>query len=264
MEVLTAVHEVEGGQQHLARTEPVALEGVAPHPHQPVLAHGGNRLECGQVGGARLVGGQTRPAGGDGSGGDHHHPASAVAGRGHLGGQLVDGVGVHTTRRGGDRRGADLHYQGARRRVVRTGRARAHGRRRLLLGLPVNSGWSRYQTKDSSAISTRSPSLAPARARARSTPRRRRRPWMKSAASSEVTSLRATARSATFPTTRKTPSPIRSTENPSGRGRWMTMVPSASGSVERASDTRVARRPTRRPMPNPVTAEMTRSGTRPS
>ena len=44
-------------------------------------------------------------------------------------------------------------------------------------GWPVNSGWSRYQVKDRSPMCTVSPSRAPALARARSTPRRRSRPW---------------------------------------------------------------------------------------
>ncbi len=49
VEVLAAVDEVEGGEQDLAGDQPVAAEGVAPDPHQQVLAHRGHRLQRGQV-----------------------------------------------------------------------------------------------------------------------------------------------------------------------------------------------------------------------
>ena len=58
VEVLAAVDEVERGQQHLAGRQAVAVEGVAPHLHQPVLADRRHRLEGGQVGGPGPVRGQ--------------------------------------------------------------------------------------------------------------------------------------------------------------------------------------------------------------
>ena len=95
VEVLAPVDEVERGQQDLAGGQAVPLERVAPHLHQPVLADGGHRLEGGQVRGPGLVRGQGAPSGGDGPRGHHHHPAPGGPGLGHLGGQLVDGRGVH-------------------------------------------------------------------------------------------------------------------------------------------------------------------------
>ncbi len=107
--------------------------------------------------------------------------------------------------------------------------ASAASRRRDDRGPAVSSGWSRYQTNDMPPISTVSPSRAPARARARSTPSRRSRCCTKAAASSVVRSLRATARSAARPASRKAPGPARSTSNPSGSGRWTTMLPPGLG-----------------------------------
>ena len=114
---------------------------------------------------------QTRPAGGDGARGHDDDPVAGPAGLGHLGRQLVDGGGVHPTVGPGDRGRPDLHHQGTRRG--------GHGHRRRLRrldGSPVNSGWSRNHVNDTSPMWTRSPSRAPALARARSTPRRLRRP----------------------------------------------------------------------------------------
>ena len=68
---------------------------------------------------------------------------------------------------------------------------------------------------------TSSPSRTPARARARSTPRRRRRLTASSSAPTSLRSEKATARSATRPTTRHIPGPTRCTSTPSGTGRWI-------------------------------------------
>ncbi len=40
VEVLRAVHEIERGQQHLAGQDPMRVEPVLPHAHEPVLADG--------------------------------------------------------------------------------------------------------------------------------------------------------------------------------------------------------------------------------
>ena len=62
VEVLAAVHEVERGEQHLAGGQAVGGQGVAPHPHEQVLAHRGHRLEGGEVVGPGPALGQTGPA----------------------------------------------------------------------------------------------------------------------------------------------------------------------------------------------------------
>ncbi len=123
MEVLAAVDEVQRGQQHLAGRQSVPIERFAPHLHQPVLPHGGHRLQGGQVGGTGPARGQGAPSRGDGPRRHHHHQAAGPAGVGHLGGQLVDGVRVHPARRGGQRRGADLDHDRPGRRP---GRRRPH------------------------------------------------------------------------------------------------------------------------------------------
>ncbi len=175
VEVLAAMYEVERCHQHLAGHEAALFQRVRPHLHQPVLPHRGHGLQRGQVGRARLVGSQRGPSGGDRPGGDHHHPDAGGPGLTHLAGQLVDGCRVHPPRAGGDRGGPDLDHHcplggvGAR-------PFHGHDRRRRVPALPVNSGWSRVQTKASSPMWTTSPSRAPARARARSTPIRRSLP----------------------------------------------------------------------------------------
>ena len=174
VQVLAAVDEVQRRQQHLAGHEAVAGEGVAPDPHEAVLAHRRHRLQRGRVRRAGPSGGQPRPPGRDGARGHHDHPAPVRTQAGHLVGQFGDGVRVHAARTGGHRRGADLHDDGA---AGGSGVGAAHERRRRPPGSPVNSGWSRYHTNDRSPMVTRSPSWAPARASARSTPMRRNRPW---------------------------------------------------------------------------------------
>ena len=82
VQVLAAVDEVEGGQEDLAGGQPVGAEGVAPHPHEQVLADGGHRLEGGQIVGTGPPLGQARPAGGDGARGHHDHPVARPGGPG--------------------------------------------------------------------------------------------------------------------------------------------------------------------------------------
>ena len=90
---------------------------------------------------------------------------------------------------------------------------------------------------------TTSPSRAPARASARSTPIRRRRTCTYSIASSFVRSAIATTRSALRPATRHAPSSSRTTVKPSSTGRSTTNGSSASGSAARASSTSVPETP---------------------
>ncbi len=49
MQVLGAVDEVQRRQQDLAGEDPVRVQPVLPHAHEPVLADGGDGLEHGRV-----------------------------------------------------------------------------------------------------------------------------------------------------------------------------------------------------------------------
>ena len=101
VQVLGAVHEIQGGQEHLPGEDPVRIEPVLPHAHEPVLADGGHRLQHGRVGGTLLAPAQRGPPGRDGA---RRHDDHGVTGRpelGDFGAQAVDGG-----RR--DRGGADL------------------------------------------------------------------------------------------------------------------------------------------------------------
>ena len=89
---------------------------------------------------------------------------------------------------------------------------------------------------------TMSPSRAPARASARSTPMRRNRSCTYATASSFVRSAIATTRSADRPVTRHAPSSSRTTEKPCSSGRSTTNG-SGSGSAARASSTIAPSRP---------------------
>ena len=82
VQVLAAVDEVEGGQQHLAGRQSVGAERVAPHPHQQVLADGGHGLERGQIVGTGPALGQARPPGGDGARRHDHHAGARPRGPG--------------------------------------------------------------------------------------------------------------------------------------------------------------------------------------
>src|SRR5947209_3849730 len=90
-----------------------------------------------------------------------------------------------------------------------------------------------------SPIRTTSPSAAPARASARSTPIRRNRCCTYAMASGFVRSASATARSAGRPLTRHSFVPSRTTEKPCSCGRSTTNG-SGSPSARRASSTRAA------------------------
>ncbi len=108
VQVLRAVHEVERGQEDLPGHQAVAAERGVVGGHEPALAHRGDGLEGGNVGGTGAGEAQGGKAGGDGPGGDHHHPMALAAQSGHLGGQLVDGGPGDLPPLVGDRRGADL------------------------------------------------------------------------------------------------------------------------------------------------------------
>ncbi len=98
VEVLGAVGEVEGGQQHLAHHQPVRAEGGVVDAHQPALADGGDGLEGGDV--VRSAAGQAQggQAGGDRPRRHHHHPVALAAQVGHLGAQLLDGGHLRSRR----------------------------------------------------------------------------------------------------------------------------------------------------------------------
>ena len=166
-----------GASRTWPAASPRAAEGVAPHLHQPVLADGGDRLE----------GGRGRTAGAFGRE-RWTNPAAIApevttttrsprrAGLGHLGRQLArwrrrppgrtavvtdDEPILTTTRPTGAVGPASVAVTGAG-----AGGAGSAGE----LGLVADTS-----SKESSPMWTRSPSRAPARARARSTPIRRSR-----------------------------------------------------------------------------------------
>ncbi len=168
VEVLAAVDEVEGGQQHLAGGQAV---GARARRSTPASAGAGRRRPP--------PGGWPGPRAGAGPGPGRSTrrrwpprsppPPAGPAARavGHLAGQLVDGRGVHP---------AVAVVTEDEPILTTTVPAVAPAGTAVTTacageaGWPVNSGWSRYQTKDRSPMWTTSPSWAPARARARSTP----------------------------------------------------------------------------------------------
>ena len=153
VEVLGALPEVVGGEEHLAGDELAGVEELGDAGHEPGLADRGDRLEGADVTGA-LVEAEGGKSGGDRPRADQHHLVARGAGPGDLVGQLVEGAVVEMAVVAGDRRRADLD----------------HGSHRA----PRGAGSSAYSSS-TGPIRTTSPAWAPARARARSTPRRRKR-----------------------------------------------------------------------------------------
>ena len=152
VEVLGALPEVVGGEEHLAGDEASVLEVGREALHEPGLADGGDGLEGADVGRAagQPEGGQ---AGRDRARADEHDGVAGGSGVGDLVGELAEGGVVELAGLARDRGGPDLHDRGHRR-----------------LGV----GSSRYSSSTGPTRTT-SPSRAPARSNARSTPRRRNR-----------------------------------------------------------------------------------------
>ena len=100
---------------------PARREGVVVDAHQPGLAHGGDRLQRGRIGGARPAA-QRRPPRGDGPRAHEDHAvARGRAAAATCGAQPVDGGGVDAAVGAGHRRGADLGHHGAGRAGRRRG-----------------------------------------------------------------------------------------------------------------------------------------------
>src|SRR5437588_479951 len=161
--------EVERRQEDLAADKAVPGKGVVVHAHEPALADGRDGLQRGEVGGARTAEAEGGEAGSDGAR-RHDDDAVMLAPKGgDLGAQLVDGGQVDLTVEVGDGRGADL------------------GDDDHWFVLPA--GW---YSNSMLPMCTVSPSRAPARSSARSTPRRCSRWRTYSWASGVVMSERAT------------------------------------------------------------------------
>jgi hypothetical protein len=113
VEVLLAVDEVEGGEEHLPGQQAVGLETLLPGPHQPVLADRRDGLQDARVGraGARPIEG--RPPHGDGTRGHEHDRVALRAQVGDLPGHAVDQLRVGMPVGAGDRGGAELDHHGA-------------------------------------------------------------------------------------------------------------------------------------------------------
>ena len=171
VQVLGAMDEVERCQQHLAGQHTVRLEAVLPHPHQAVLAHGRHGLEHGGVRRPLFAAVEGVPPDGNRTGRDDDDRVTGGAGGGQLPAEPAD-------RLGRDRGGADLHD---------------------------GDHWSAPHVNVMAPTVTSSPSWAPARARARSTPRRRNRRTTSACAPSSLRSESATARSAARPWTTHSP-----------------------------------------------------------
>jgi hypothetical protein len=115
VEILLAVHEVKGRQQHLTAHQPVCRQQVVVDAHEPALSHRRDGLQRGQVGrtGSRLMHTphpQRRSPGGDGP---RAHHDDAMAGRtkvGDLGAQLADRGPFDLAARVGHRRRPDLGH----------------------------------------------------------------------------------------------------------------------------------------------------------
>ena len=95
VQVLRAVHEVERCQQHLTGQDAVRLEAVLPHPHQAVLAHGGDGLEHRGIRGPLRAAVERVPPGRDGAGRDDDHGVPVGARRGQVPAQTGHRLGRH-------------------------------------------------------------------------------------------------------------------------------------------------------------------------
>ena len=110
VEVLAAVDEVEGCQQDLTAHQPVARQLGGVDGHEPDLAHGGDGLQGGQVGGPVARQSQRGEPGGDGPRAHHDDPVPVAPQPRHLGAELVDGLDVDLAVTIGHRGRAYLHH----------------------------------------------------------------------------------------------------------------------------------------------------------
>ena len=92
VQVLAAVHEVEGRQQDLPGGHVVAAEVGAPELHEPRLADGRHRLQRGHIARATAGEAQGGQAGSDGTRAHQHDLVAGDPARGHLVGQLGHGL----------------------------------------------------------------------------------------------------------------------------------------------------------------------------
>ena len=164
MQVLGTVHEIERREQDLAPDDADRIERSFVVAHEPALSDSRNGLEHRQVGRARVEA-EHGEAGGDSPARNHDGPVATLAELGHFGAQLghrrLDDVAALV----GDRRGPDLHDD------------RSHQPGPISSAPPsVRPHQPGSQSNSKRPMRTRSPSLAPARVRARSTPRRFKRP----------------------------------------------------------------------------------------
>src|SRR5829696_3554141 len=236
VEVLRALDEVVRREEHLAGDELVLGQDPADALHELGLADGGDGLQRADV---RRPARQRegREARRDGSRAHEDELVPGAVRLGELAAELEHGAVVELARLVRDRGRPDLDDDLGPRRV----RSRHQ---------PTPSTYS----SSTGPTRTVSPSCAPARARARSTPIRRKRSWTYATASSFVRSAMATTRSADLPVTRHAPSLSRTTEKPSSTGRSTTNG-SRSGSALRASATIVPSVPTNSSRPSCVTAD---------
>ena len=115
MQVLLAVDEVQGGEEHLTADQAVGGQGPVVMADEMGLPDCGDGLQHGWIGRAGFVQTQDGETGGNRSARDHHHPIASLPQGGYFPAQFLDVRRHDGAVLIGQRRRADLGHDQATR-----------------------------------------------------------------------------------------------------------------------------------------------------